>query len=185
MKQSSKVALGGMLTALSVVILVPSVLEVFSYTLPAFAGMLTIFAVIELDKKWALGIYAATSLLGLLLIPNKEAVVLYTVFFGYYPVIKAVLESRLPRFAEYLVKFLIFNGALVIDFFVMTKIFMVPFDRFMGIEGETGSWVKYIVPIMVALGNLVFIAFDFAITQFVTTYLRVWQKRFRKMFRFR
>lgn len=185
MKQSGKVALGGMLIALSVVILIPSVLEVFSYTLPAIAGMLTMFAVVELDKKWAAGVYAATSILGLLLVPNKEAVVLYAVFFGYYPIIKAILESKLPRAAEYVTKFVIFNVAMILDFLVMTKIFGMPFDEFMGIEGETGAWVKFIVPIMLALGNLVFIVFDIAITRIITVYLNFWQKRFHKMFRFR
>ncbi len=185
MKQSAKVALGGMLTALSVVILIPSVLEIFSYTLPAMAAMLTMFAVIELNRSWAFGIYAATSLLGLLLVPNKEAVVLYTVFFGYYPVLKAILESRLPRVPEYIIKFAVFNTALVADFFVMTKIFGMPYERFMGIEGESGFIAQYIVPIMLVLGNLVFIMFDIALTRIVTVYLRLWQKRVRKMFRFR
>lgn len=184
MKQSGKVAMGGMLTALSVVILIPSALEIFVYTLPAMAAMLTMFAVIEINKKWAVGIYAATSVLGLLLVPNKEAVVLYAVFFGYYPVIKAIFESKLPKVAEYILKFAIFNVAIVLDFFIMTKIFGMPFEVFMGIEGETGAWVKYIVPIMLILGNIVFILFDIALTRIVTVYLRLWQKRFRKMFRF-
>lgn len=184
MKQSSKVALGGMLVALSVVILIPSAMELFVYALPAMAGILTMFAVIELDKKWAAGIYAATSILGLLLVPNKEAVVIYAVFFGYYPILKAVVESKLPRAAEYAVKFLVFNVALVLDFFIMTKIFGMPFESFMGIEGETGGWVKYIVPILLVLGNLTFTVFDFGTTQLVTGYLRFWQKRFRRLFRF-
>lgn len=185
MKQSAKVALGGMLTALSVVILIPSVLEIFSYTLPAMAAMLTMFAVIELNKSWAFGIYAATSLLGLLLVPNKEAVVLYTVFFGYYPVLKAILESKLPRVPEYIIKFAVFNLALVADFLIMTRIFGMPYERFMGIEGESGFIAQYIVPIMLVLGNLVFIMFDIALTRIVTVYLRLWQKRVKKMFRFR
>ncbi len=185
MKQSSKVALGGMLTALSVVILMPSALEIFVYALAAIAAMLVFFAVIEIDKKWAFGIYAATSILGLLLVPNKEAVVIYAVFFGYYPIIKSVLESKLPRVAEYIVKFAIFNVGLVADFFIMTKIFGMPFEAFMGIEGETGAWVKYCVPVFMALGNLMFIVFDFGTTQMVSVYLRFWQKRFRRLFRFR
>ncbi len=184
MKQSGKVALGGMLIALSVVILVPSALEAFVYTLPAMASMLTMLAVIELDKKWAVGVYAATSILGLLLVPNKEAVVLYVAFFGYYPIVKSILESKLPRWAEYILKFLIFNVSVVLAYVVMIKVFGMPYDKLMGIEGETGFIADYIVPIMLVLGNIVFIVFDIAITRIVTVYLRVWQKRFRKLFRF-
>lgn len=184
MKQSGKVALGGMLIALSVVILIPSALEAFVYTLPAMASMLTMFAVIELDKKWAVGVYVATSILGLLLVPNKEAVVLYVAFFGYYPIVKAILESKLPRVAEYILKFLIFNVSIIIAYVALIKVFGMPYDKLMGIEGETGFIADYIVPIMLVLGNIVFIVFDIAVTRIITVYLRLWQKRFRKLFRF-
>ena len=81
MSQSAKTAMGGIITALSVIILVPTALEVFVYALPAFAGMLTMFSIEELDKKWAAGIYAAVSLVSLFVVPNKEAAILYVAFF--------------------------------------------------------------------------------------------------------
>ncbi|MBQ6601631.1 MAG: hypothetical protein IIX36_08300, partial [Clostridia bacterium] len=111
---SAKTALGAMVTALSVVILIPSAMQVFVYALPAMAGMLTMFAVVEIDKKWAVGSYVATSLIGLLFVANKEAVMYYVAFFGYYPVAKAILESRLPRVAEYVLKFLLFNASIIL-----------------------------------------------------------------------
>lgn len=184
MKQSGKVALGGMLVALSVVILLPTVFEGLLYTMPALAGVMIMLAVIELDKKWALGIYAATSLLGALFVPNKETVVLYIAFFGYYPVLKAVLESRLGRIFEYTVKFLVFNLSVILAYVAMIKLMGVPYDKLMGIEGESGFIAEYIVPIMLILGNMMFLAFDVLLTRLVTIYLRVWQKRFRRLFRF-
>ena len=184
MSISAKTALGAMLTALSVVILIPSALEVFVYTLPAFAGMLTMFAVVELDKKWALGIYAATSLIGLLLVPNKEAVVYYVAFFVYYPVIKALFESRLPRTLEYVLKFIVFNVSVLAAGAVMIYIFGMPYEQLLGIDGESAFFAKYALPIMLALGNIVFIVFDVALTRLVTAYVLVWQKRFRRLFRF-
>ncbi len=185
MSQSSKTALGGIVTALSVVLLIPTVLGVFTYALPAFAGMLIMFCVIELDKKWAFGIYAATSLLGLLLVPNKEAVVYYIAFFGYYPILKAILESKVPRVVEYILKFIIFNVSVLFATFLLVKVFGMPLSQVLGTEGETAFWVKYAAPIMLALGNVVFILFDFSLTNLVTAYLKVWQKRFRKLFPFK
>ncbi|MBR5438315.1 MAG: hypothetical protein IKV21_05290 [Clostridia bacterium] len=184
MSQSGKTALGGMITALSVVILIPTALEVFVYALPAFAGMLIMFSVIELDKKWAAGIYAAVSLLALMLVPNKEAAVLYAAFFGYYPILKAVTESRLPKAAEYTVKFAVFNVSIILAYAVLIKVLGMPFDELMGIEGETGFIAKYMFPIMLVLGNITFAVFDIALTRIVTVYLRVWQKRVKKMLRF-
>lgn len=185
MSQSGKTAMGGMITALSVVILMPTALELFVYALPAMAGMLVMFSVIELDKKWAFGIYAAVSVLSLMLVPNKEAAVLYTAFFGYYPILKAILESKLPKVPEYILKFAVFNVSMIASYAVLIKVLGMPFDELMGIEGETGFLAEYMLPVMLLLGNITFTLFDIALTRVVTTYLRVWQKRFRKLFPFK
>ena len=185
MSQSAKTAMGGMVTALSVVILMPTALDLFVYALPAMAGMLTMFCVVELGKNWSVGVYAATSFISLLLVPNKEAAILYIAFFGYYPIVKSVLESKLPKIPEYIFKFLIFNVSVVAAYAVLVKVLGMPFDALMGTEGDDSVFAQYIAPIMLLLGNVVFIVFDIALTRIVTVYLRVWQKKFKKLFPFR
>lgn len=184
MNKSAKTALGAMISALSVVMLIPSALEIFVYALPAMAGMLTMFSVIELDKKWAFASYVTTSIIGLLLIPNKEAVMYYVAFFGYYPIFKAIVESKLPRVLEIISKFAVFNLAIVIAGFVLINVFGMPYNDLLGIDGESAFFTKYALPIMLIMGNVVFVLFDVALTRMVTVYLRVWQKRFRKLFKF-
>lgn len=174
-----------MITALSVVILIPSALEVFVYALPAFAGMLIMFSIVELDKKWAAGIYAAVSLVSLFLVPNKEAAVLYAAFFGYYPILKALFESRLPKWLEYVLKFTVFNISMLLAYAVLIRVIGIPFDEIMGIEGERGFLAEFAVPVMLGLGNVAFIIYDIAATRIITVYLAVWQKKFRKLFPFR
>lgn len=173
-----------MITALSVVILIPSAVQVFVYTLPAMAGMLTMLAVVEIDKKWAIGSYVATSLIGLLFVANKEAVVYYVAFFGYYPVVKALLESKMPRVAEYILKFLVFNVSIILSGVVLVKVFGMPYNDLLGIDGESAFFTKYALPIMLGMGNVVFILYDVALTRLLTAYVLVWQKRFRKLFKF-
>lgn len=185
MSVSAKTALGAMVTAISVVILIPSAVQVFVYALPAMAGMLTMFAVVEIDKKWAVGSYIATSLIGLLFVANKEAVMYYVAFFGYYPVVKAILESKLPRALEYVLKFLIFNISIVISGVLLVKVFGMPYNDLLGIDGESAFFTKYALPIMLVLGNMVFILYDVALTRMLTAYLYVWQKRFHKIMRLR
>ena len=180
---SVKTAMGAMVTALSVVILIPSAMQVFVYALPAMAGMLTMFAVVEIDKRWAVGSYVATSLIGLLFVANKEAVMYYVAFFGYYPVVKAVLESKLPRVAEYVLKFLIFNVSILLSGVVLVKVFGMPYNDLLGIDGESAFFAKYALYIMLGLGNIVFILYDVALTRLLTAYIYVWQKRFHKLFR--
>lgn len=174
-----------MVTALSVVILMPTALDLFVYALPAMAGMLTMFCVVELNRKWSIGVYTAVSLISLLLVPNKEAAIMYVAFFGYYPIVKSVLESKLPKIPEYICKFLIFNLSVICAYAVLIKLLGMPFDELMGITEDDGLLKRFAVPVMLLLGNLVFIVFDIALTRIVTVYLRVWQKKFKKLFPFK
>ena len=85
-RNSSKTALGGIVAALSVTMMfLTAVIPTLTYALPAAAGVLLIIVVIDVDKKWAFGVYAAVSLLSLLVLPDKEAAVMYVFFFGHYP----------------------------------------------------------------------------------------------------
>lgn len=176
MKQSSKTAICGMIAALSVVIMMLTIIPVMTYAAPAFAGILLMVVVIEINKKWAFGVYAAAGILSLLLATDKEAAVMYVAFFGYYPIIKAVLESKLPRAVEWIVKFLIFNVTMVASYFVLIKVFGISMEDM----NELG---KYGPLILLALGNVVFLVFDIAITRIATLYIIKWQKQFRRLFK--
>lgn len=186
MSQSAKTAIGGMTAALSVVLMLPTVMGLWTYALPAFAGILVMFAIIEINKKWATGIFVAVSLLSLILLPNKEAAVFYLCFFGNYPIIKCLLEgAKMPRVLEYIIKFAVFNAEVIFAGFIMIKVFGVPMAEFLGIEGEGVFWARYALPLTLAVGNVTFVLFDKLLTMMVTIYLVKWQKRFRKMFPFK
>jgi len=173
-----------MAVALSVVLLIPTAVDLFVYALPAIAGFLTLFCVIELGKSWAFGVYLATAILSLLLVPNKEAAVMYTAFFGYYAIVKALLESHTPRVVEYLLKFIIFNVSVFVAYLVLIHLFGMPLDEILGIDGDVW-WSKYAVPVMLVMGNVVFLVLDFALTRMAMVYLKVFQPRVRKLFRFK
>lgn len=180
MSNASKTAIGGMATALSVIALIPTALEIFVYALPAFAGMITLFCVIELNKRWALGVFAAVSILSLILVPNKEATVLYVAFFGYYPVIKSLLEKFKVRIIEYICKFLIFNTSVIISYSLLVFVFNISADSLFG-EGMT----ELMYAGFAVLLNVMFIVYDLCLTRMYTVYINVWQKKFRKLFRFK
>lgn len=185
LSQASKTAIGGMVVALSVVLLIPTALDIFVYALPALAGFLTLFCVIELGKSWAFGVYFATALLSMLFVPNKEAAVIYTAFFGYYAIVKALLEkSGMPRVLEYLLKFLIFNAAVCVAYFVLIHVFGMPLSEVLGSE-DGGLFGKYALPAMLLLGNAVFLLLDFAMTRNAMVYLKLIQPKLHKLFRFK
>lgn len=118
-KKSSKTAVGGVITALSIVLMfLTSVIPTLTYALPAAAGFLITLIVIEIDKKWALGVYVAVSLLSVLLIADKEAAVMYIMFFGYYPIVKAIFEKHFHSMLLWVLKFAVFNVGAVAAFFI-------------------------------------------------------------------
>ena len=185
MSTAAKTAIGGMATALSVVVLLPTVLDVLYIALPAAAGMITLFCVIELSRGWAFGVYVASSVISALIVPNKEAVVLYILFFGYYPIVKGLIEGKIKnRVLEYVIKVLIFNVAVFAAEYIFFKIMNIPLSEFLDVE-EGSFLAKYAIPILFALANVMFFLLDFLYTASVTLYLNRWQKVFRKMFKFK
>lgn len=177
MRKSSVTALGGMLAALSVVFMfMTGLIPFLTYAMPAVCGALLILLVIEANVKWALGVYAAVSVLSLLLAPDKEAAMMYIAFFGYYPVMKSLFEKRCSKSVGWILKFLLFNVAIVLAYVVIIYVFNIPLD-------EMEEFGKMAVPILLGLGNIVFFVYDIALTRLISTYLASWQKQFRKIFR--
>ena len=178
MKNSAKTALGGMISALSLTImLLTAVVPYLTYALPAIAGALLVLMVIEINKKWAFCAYAAISILSFLILPDKEAAMMYVAFFGYYPVLKPFLESKLSNNKLcWLAKATVFNIAIVVAYLVIVNVFGIPIDEM----EEYGKWGAAALLVM---GNVMFVLYDICITRLVTLYLLKWQKRFRKLFR--
>lgn len=185
MSKAAKTAFGGMATALSVVFLLLTVFDILSISVVAMAGIVTMVCVIELSRGWAFGVWAATSIIGFLVVPNKEGVLLYIAFFGYYPILKGILESKIKnRVLEYAAKLLIYNAAVFAAEYVVFKVMNIPLTEFLDVK--EGSWLaQHIMPVLFVAFNLVFFMLDFLYTVFATAYLNRWQKRFRKLFKFK
>lgn len=96
MRTSAKqVALGGMLTAVAVVIMcLGSMIPVNTYVCPVLCILLTRPVLQQCGRKIGWCYYMAVGILGLVMAPDKEAAVVY-VFLGYYPMLRPWLE-RIP-----------------------------------------------------------------------------------------
>jgi hypothetical protein len=177
LKQSSKCALGGIVSALSLVLMISvAVIPFLTYALPAVAGVLIVFIVVEIDKKWAFGVFSAVAILAFLLVPDKEVAMMYIAFFGYYPIIKAVLESKLPVALGWIVKVLLFNLTMVAAYLVLIFV--------MGIEiDEITEYGAIAVPMLLGAGSITFIAYDIALTQIISIYVLKWRKYFKRYFK--
>lgn len=166
-------ALCGILCGLSVVIIAMSgVFPSLSYVIPMVAGALLIVPSIEFGTGTALTAYAAVSALALLLLPEKEAPLMYVFIFGLYPVIKKYFELLPARWLEYVTKFAYFNAAAAAAVSIATFVLGIPLD-----DGSLGRWM---IPALLALGNVAFLVYDYSLTLVVTLYVRRFQAALRK-----
>ena len=159
MKTKTKnTAICGLMTALSVVLMMlTTIIPVFMYVIPIVTGLIVLLVADISHKKWALGVYFSTAFLSLLLITDKEAALTYALFFGYYPLIKDIIE-KLPKWLSRALKLILFNVSAVgigaISFYVF------------GVSGEEyNEFGKYTIPILLVMANIAFILYDFCLTR--------------------
>ena len=175
--RSFKVAFGGVVAALSVMLMLSTgLIPTLTYAIPAIVGALLMTVVIEISPVFAGAIYVAISILSLLVVADKEAAVMYAAFFGYYPIIKSFIERKTGKIVSWVIKYIIFNISMIASYFVVAKIFMITFDdiEFLG---------KFALPALLFVGNIVFALYDIALTRLVTAYLIVWRKYVKRVFK--
>lgn len=169
MKRSVCAAFSGLLCALGVVLLFLSgIVSVFAYLMPVLAGMLLIFSNAHFSAPVSLCIYAATAVLGLVLVPDHECALLYALFFGYYPVLFARLERLRPAVLRWGAKLLLFNAALTLCEWLLVVLFRIPFDDALGVWG---------IVLLYLLFNLLFVLYDRLFGRAAVLYDRRLKKR--------
>ena len=53
--------------------------------------------VIEIGRKWAFTAYIVISILSIFILPDKETAMMFVGFFGYFPVLKSMIEQKLNK----------------------------------------------------------------------------------------
>ena len=99
-------------------------------------------------------------------------------FFGYYPVIKALIERLRAKPLRIFLKLLLFNGMMLLTYFVLLRFTTAIDPQEFTIAGV------YLPGVVLAFGNVVFLVYDVALTRLIGLYLRVWQPRVRRWLHF-
>lgn len=156
MKKAKYTALCGMATALTVVLMATTtILPVLMYVLPIITGIIVLLISLVAGPKYAFGVYAASSILLLVLITDKESALTYTLFFGYYPLVRGAFE-RLPKVLSWALKLVAFNICAVLIGVISVYVFGVSGEEY----SEFGRWT---VPILLGMSNFVFLLYDTAL----------------------
>lgn len=160
-KETKALALAAMLAAAELVLLLlASVVPTGRLALTAIAGTINIVTLLECGKRYTLLVYIAVSALSAILLPLKLLAVLYIAFFGYYPLVKSLLERLGKLRLEWLLKVLILLFALTITVLLYRYGFAGGITLF-----DNALWLVY------AGSLVVFVIYDLALTRLVEYYL--------------
>ncbi len=177
MKKSYKIAVCGICTALSVLLMfLGGVLYIFTYTMPLLLGLLMLMLNKTFGKSCALITYVSVSILSMILVTDKEGVLLYILFFGYYPVIKARLDTVKFKPLRAIAKLLLFNFALAGTELLAFYVFNIPFFE----DGSKSIWI--IVAFAVAM-NAVFVMYEFLLNKYFILYEKRLEPKIKKLFK--
>lgn len=173
MKSVKKVALGGMVAALCIVLMMlTGLLPMAEFALPALAGVLLIMLVVEISPKWAFLVYLSVAILSLLLAPSKDSAVFFTAFLGWYPIAKSKLENIKKPVLEWVWKVLIFN--ISIGAGLAAAVYMFRLSDYVEILQDS-VW-------MLVLGwlflNAIFVIYDIALTRLITAYIKWFRPKY-------
>lgn len=158
-KKTRRLAICAILSALGVVILyLGALVEVLGLSVAAIASLLCVLAVLEMGGAWPWLIYFVVAILSLVLLPVKSAAVIFALFAGYYPILKAYYE-RLRPIVSWILKMVNFNVALAV--LLWLSLLFTP-----------EAVAPILVVAMVFLGNAFFVLYDIALTRLISMYLR-------------
>lgn len=177
MERNFKITLCGIAAALSAVFMLLSYFPYFTYAVPAITGLLTMMLVIEINVKWAFASYLAASVL-IFIFAEPESKLMYICLFGYYPIVKSLIERIGSFVAEWLLKLSVFNAAVLTVYYVFAGLF--------GISLEDMAFLgKYGIYIFLIIANFVFVFYDIAVSRSATVYINVVHPKLKGFFKYK
>ena len=160
--KTGKIAMGGICTALAVIFMFgASFVPGIELTLFLISSLFTAVMVLETGAAGGLSVYAASSLLGLILVPNKMALIPYIICFGYYAVLKYYIEKIKSGILQMTLKVIYFAAVLFIGLFVLKSVFTA------GVHMP--DWP---VGGLFAAGLVMMILYDYILTFLINWYIR-------------
>lgn len=138
-RSSQKMAFGGMMTAVSVVIMsLGSLIPVNTYVCPVLCILITRPVMERCGRQTGWCYYMATALLSLMLAPDREAALVY-LFLGCYPLIRRRFLAIRPRWLSQTAKVLFFTAAGAMVYGLLIAV--MGLEAVMGETSGPGMWL--------------------------------------------
>lgn len=161
-KNTSAIALGGICLALTLIfIFAGSIIPGIELTLFAISSLFVAVMIIESGVSAGAILYAAAVILGLVLVPNKLAMIPYAFFFGYYGIVKFFIEKLKNGIIQIVIKAVFFAFLLCISLLGFKELLL-------------GSIRLPDCPtvILIIAGILIMLVYDYIYTLLINFYLK-------------
>lgn len=170
-RQSRRLALCGLMTALSVTLLaMGSFVPLATFACPMLAMLCLIPVICEYGAQTGLMVYAASAALTVLLAADKELALFY-LFLGWYPACRERLD-RLPGVLRALVKCGVFTMSMTVMYLLILYLF-----RLEAVAAEFAGYTMWGIAGMLVVGNVTFLLLDRMLNRLTALY---WFKRRKK-----
>ena len=158
--KTRNLTLSALFSALAVVVLyVASVFPTGQLGLAAVASLFVAAAIIESGLSFGIYVYVVSSVIAFLLVPNRMISFLFILFFGYYPILKSLIERHGRLVVQILIKLVVFNVALTVLWFLFRELFIaaLPFELHL--------------VFVCLIGSIVFLIYDYGFTKLIWFYI--------------
>ena len=158
---SIKVAYGGVLLALNVILLtLTNIIPVNTLFIMGLASLLVSIVIMEWGFKSGIAFYIGYIVLGFIVMASKSQWIVYSLTFGIYGIVKYLIEKDRSIYIEYFMKLVFANIMILILYFLLRTIVYIPINIFI-----IGSF------------EIAFIVYDYVYSSFIGYY----NNRLRKM----
>ncbi len=166
--KTKKLVACAILSAAGIVLMFFGILTgVLDLSAVAFSSFFVFAVVIEIGGGYPYLLWICTTVLALLLLPDKFVAVEYALFGGIYPILKKHFEQYHPVIS-WCLKLSYFNTVLLLLILVGKFVLHLPEDAAMDFS-----------IVLFAVGNAFFLLYDYASTLIVTFYLTKIRKRLK------
>ncbi len=140
----------------------------FEYISPALGGVLIWVIRKNLGIKYGLISYLAVGLLGLLIVPNYEATMMFLFLLGYYPLIREYLQKIKFKVIRWIVKLAVYAIPSVAAYTVLVYLFGMTY-----LLDDANDFGKYGSLILLAFGAVAFVLYDIFLGLFAPLYDKI------------
>lgn len=151
---SKKVAFGGILLALNIILLLLiNIIPINTLFIMGLASLPISIIIMEFGPKSGIVFYIGSIILGFIVMTNKFQWILYTTTFGVYGLIKYAIERDLPIYIEYILKLLCANIIMLVLYLTLKPFIYIPVNL-----------------VTIAMFEVVFIIYDSVYSSFIKYY---------------